>query len=54
LLNSEPTEKLEKRSDVAELGKFRGCSSGRVWNELKTIKLRLGKVQKRRVAIIEF
>jgi len=46
-------ERLEKRSDVAEYGRFRNCSSLRVENELKTIKLRLGKVQKKRVSVIE-
>jgi len=39
---------------VAEFGRFRDCSSGRVENELKTIWLKLGKVQKKRVAVIEF
>jgi hypothetical protein len=47
-------ERLEKRSDVAEFRRFGNCSSGRVENELKTIKLRLGKVEKKRVAVIEF
>jgi len=45
LLNFEPTESLSKRSDVAEIGRFRDCSSGRVENEL---------VQKNRVAVTEF
>ena len=45
-------KRLEKRSDVAEIGRFRKFSSRRVENELKTIKLRLGKVEKKRVAVI--
>ena len=36
-MNFELTKRLEKRSDVAEIGKFRNCSSGRVKNELKTV-----------------
>ena len=47
-------ERLEKGSDVAEFRRFRNCSSCRVENKLKTIKLRLRKVQKKRVAVIEF
>jgi len=39
-------ERLQKRSEVAEFEKFRDYSIRRVENELKTIKLRLGKVQK--------
>ena len=52
LLNFELMKRLEKRSDVAEIGRYRNFSSGRVENELKTIKLRLGKVEKKRVAVI--
>ena len=51
-MNFEPVKRLEKRSDVAEIGRFRNCSSGRVENELTTIKLRLGKVEKKLVAVI--
>jgi len=40
-------ERLEKRSDVAEFVRFRDCSSGKVENELKTIRLRHRKVQKK-------
>ena len=53
LLNFELMKRLEKfSSDVAKIGRFRNCSSGRVENELKTIKLRLEKVEKKRVAVI--
>ena len=45
-------KRLEKRSDVAEIGRFRNCSSGRVENELTAIKLRLGKVEKKLVVVI--
>jgi hypothetical protein len=47
LLNFEPMKRLEKRSDVAEFWRFRNCTSGRVKNVLETIKLRLGKVEKK-------
>jgi len=35
LLDFEPMERLEKKSDVVEFGRFGDCSSGRVKNELE-------------------
>jgi len=54
MLNFEPMEKIWKRSDVEELERFWDCPSRRFHNLLKTIELRLGKVQKKRTAINEF
>jgi len=45
---------VDKPLYVAEFWKFRDCSCGRVENELQTIQLILGKVEKKQVALIEF
>jgi len=34
----EPREILERRSDVAEFGTFKDCSSGSSGNQLKTVQ----------------
>jgi hypothetical protein len=45
-------ERLENRSDVRELGRLRNSSSRGVDNELKTIKLTIWKIEKKRIAVV--
>ena len=54
LFNFKPMKRFKNRRDVTEFGSFRNGASCGVENELKTGKLRLGKVQKERVAVMQF
>ena len=54
LFNFKPVKRFKNRRDVTEFESFRNGVSCGVQNELKTGKLRLGKVQKERVAVIQF
>ena len=51
-MNFKPKKRLEKRSGVADLRRFRNCVRLRVENEPKTIKLRLRNVQEKLAVVI--
>jgi len=52
--NSEPVERFKNWIDVQTLWSLEHSSSCRIKNELKTIELILSKIQKQRVAVVEF
>ena len=47
LINFKPVERYENRRDMAESRGSRNSTSSRVENELKTIKLTTGKIEKK-------
>ena len=54
MFNFEPIKRFKKRWNEAAFRRMRHSSNCRVYNELKTIKLRTREVQKEGVAIIMF
>ena len=52
LFNFEPMERFENWSDVRKFWSFGNSPSCRNQNELEAIELRLGKIQKQRVAVV--
>ena len=47
-------ERFENKSDVHKFRSFRDSSSCGIKNEVEAIELRLGKIKKQSVAVVEF